>query len=379
MRIGFGTTVLAKCQIQGGVDGIGSYTKELAGELSKASGLSLVPVGFGFTPSEGTFPSRLGAVDLGRYALQAGLGAIGPLGFGAERQIAGQIDLFHATDHYIPKFSSIPVLATLMDAIPLSHPEWARMKLASLKRWLWRRAGHWADHVVTISEYSKREIVEHFDISPDKISVTSLGVDVRFFERIEAVSRLEVLRRLSLPDQFFLFVGTLQPRKNLERALDAHAALPAAMQADVPLVVVGRAGWGCEALVARLSDPQTKTTVRWLHYLPDFEVRCLLQTAKALVFPSLCEGFGLPVVEAFASGLPVITSNTTSLPEVAGDAALLVNPENAGEISDAMRQIILNPGLSEGLRAAGLRRAHELNWQDCAQKTLGIYRKMLSG
>lgn len=379
MKVGFGTTVLAECQAQGGVDGIGSYTKELAGELSKASGLTLVPVGFGFTPSDSIFSGGVRAVGLGRYAPQAGWGAISPLGFKYERLLRGQIDLFHATDHLIPKFSNIPVLATLMDAIPLSHPAWVRMRFASVKRWLWRRAGHWADHIVTISEYSKRAIVENFDISPNKISVTPLGVNVRFFERIEPVCRQNVLRRLDLPEQFLLFVGTLQPRKNLERALDAHAALPVAMQAEVPLVVVGRTGWGCETLVARLSDPQIRATVRWLHYLPDFEVRCLLQTARALVFPSLCEGFGLPVVEAFASGLPVITSNTTSLPEVAGDAALLINPNCAGEITDAMRQVILQDSLSDVLRKAGLRRAHELSWQDCANKTLSIYQKVLSG
>jgi alpha-1,3-rhamnosyl/mannosyltransferase len=119
--------------------------------------------------------------------------------------------------------------------------------------------------------------------------------------------------------------------------------------------------------------------VRWLQYLPDFEVRALMQSASALVFASLCEGFGLPVVEAFAAGLPVIASNTTSVPEVAGDAAILVDPVNASEIADAMRLVIEQPRTLDALRNAGLTRARELSWQACADKTLAVYQAVLRG
>ena len=379
MKVGFGTTVLAGGLAHGGVDGIGSYTRELGNQLSTLGGISLVPAGFRLMVPDNYFAGADRPVDLGRYASMAALCAVTPLTCPGEKALVGRVDLFHATDHLIPKFSNVPVVATLMDAIPLSNPEWVRQRLAPVKRWLWRQAGHWADHVITISEYSKHEIVKHFGISPEKISVTPLGVDERFFERIDDVSRAEVVKRLKLPERFFLFIGTLQPRKNLERAFDAHGALPAQMQAEVPLVVVGRAGWGCETLVARLIDPKLGETVRWLQYLPDYEVRCLMQTAAALVFPSLCEGFGLPVVEAFASGLPVVASRTTSLPEVAGEAALLVNPEDSGEISDAMRQVIEVSGLAEHLTAAGLQRARELSWKACAQRTRDVYQRVTSG
>jgi glycosyltransferase involved in cell wall biosynthesis len=379
MRVGFGTTVLASGLAHGGVDGIGSYTRELGTQLSRLDGVTLVPTGFRVMVADNFFPGSNAPINLGRYASMAALNSVTPLTCLGEKSLMGQVDLFHATDHLIPKFSNIPVVATLMDAIPLSNPEWVRQRLAPVKRWLWRQAGHWADHVITISEYSKHEIVEHFGISPEKISVTPLGVDERFFDRIDAASRAEVVERLKLPERFFLFVGTLQPRKNLERALEAHAKLPAAMRADVPLVVVGRAGWGCEGLVARLTDRNLGGMVRWLQYLPDYEVRCLMQTATALIFPSLCEGFGLPVVEAFASGLPVVTSNTTSLPEVAGEAALLVNPEDAGEISDALHQVIEVSGLAERLTAAGLQRARQLSWKACAQGTLDVYQRVTTG
>jgi alpha-1,3-rhamnosyl/mannosyltransferase len=378
MRLGFGCTVLAKGLAHGGVDGIGSYTRELGARFSAADDVELVPVSFGIPAGEG-FPWRRDALRMsGRYARMALLAALSPLSF-PTRDLGKRFDLFHATDHLVPKYRDFPVVATLMDAIPLSHPEWVRMRLARQKNWLWRRAARWADHVLTISEYSRDEIVRHFGIAHDKITVVPLGVDERYFERFDAQRKKETLDRLGLPERFFLCVGTLQPRKNLERVLDAHAALPAALQKDVPLVVVGRNGWGTDALAARLADPAFRGRVHWLKYLPDADVRCLMQCAQALVFASLCEGFGLPVVEAFASGLPVIASNTTSVPEVAGDAALLVDPLDVGGIADAMRQIAGQPGLAARLAAAGEQRARALSWSTCAAQTLDVYRRVLDG
>lgn len=374
MRVGFGCTVLANGLQHGGVDGIGSYTRELGGRLEGHESISLLPLSFG-VPAIANFPlARTPVRVMSRYAPMATVSAICPFAFPT---MGIGMDVFHATDHLIPRFSGIPVVATLMDAIPLSHPEWVRMRLAGLKRWLWRRASRWADHVITISDYSKREIATHFDINPEKISVVPLGVDERYFERFDSHEKQDVIQRLDLPEQFFLFVGTLQPRKNIGRVLDAHAALSSRLRKNVPLVVVGRNGWGCESLVARLRDEASHRFVFWLDYLPDRELRVLMQMAQALVFPSLCEGFGLPVAEGFASGLPVITSNTTALPEVAKDAALLVNPLNVGEISDAMRQVVEVSGLNERLVNAGLCRAHELSWAACAEKTLNIYQRVL--
>lgn len=376
MKVGFGCTVLANGLRHDGVDGIGSYTRELGKCLATEKSVDLTPVCFGVRPEDGVGFNDTRVKVLRRYVRYAGLSAISPICF-TDTELR-DLDLFHATDHLIPKFSRFPVIATLMDAIPLSHPEWVRMRLVHLKNWLWRRAAHWADHVLTISEYSKQDISRYFRISADKISVVPLGVDERYFERFDGELKREVIQRLGLPDQFYLFVGTIQPRKNLERLLDAHAALPMARQKETPLVIVGRLGWGADDLMSRLGDESLRGRVYWLKYLPDLDVRVLMQVARALVFPSLYEGFGLPVVEAFASGLPVITSNTTSLPEVAGDAALLVSPLNPGEISDAMRQIVEVSGLSEKLSAAGERRARELSWSACAQRTLDVYRKVLS-
>lgn len=377
MKLGLGTTVLARGVSGEGIDGIGAYTREIGRRLAEPmGGASLHPASFGARLPADYFPGAEPALDLGPYGAQAAWAFATARPFPAERRLGGNLDIFHAPDHLIPRFAHIPVLATLMDAIPLSHPQWVPSRWAPLKRLLWRRAAHWADHIVTISEYSKVQIIDCFDVFPEKISVVPLGVDERFFERFCAAERAQVRSRLGLPERFFLNIGTLQPRKNLERVLDAHAALPPALQQELPLVVVGRPGWACEALVQRLGAAAQSGRVRWLRYQPDRELRCLMQCALALVHPSLAEGFGLPVLEAFASGLPVITSSTTSLPEVAGDAALLVDPQNVGAIAHAMQQLAQSPQLAGKLAQAGERRAQLFRWHSCVEQTRSLYHKL---
>ncbi|MEN9315650.1 MAG: hypothetical protein RIS35_2043 [Pseudomonadota bacterium] len=403
MKIAFSATVLARGLAGSGIDGIGSYTRDLGAALADAGAprqagtpagavdpsrivpdrlpesVTVIPVGFGVDVPQDAIPGAASAQRLPAYASSAVRSALLPVRFDAGPLPALGVDLFHATDHLVPRFADLPVVATLMDAIPLSHPEWVRTRFAPLKRWLWRRAAGWADRILTISTYSKGQLVEHFGLPDDRIDVTPLGVDPRRFERIARDERLRVLRRLGLPEGFFLSVGTLQPRKNVERALDAHARLPERLREALPFVVVGRAGWGCELLVRRLeaADAQPGSGVRWLRYLPEHDLAVLMQSASALVFPSLCEGFGLPVVEAFAAGLPVVTSNTTSLPEVAEGAALLVDPMRVDAITEAMVEIIDSPGLASRLVESGHRRARALSWSACAKATLACYRRVL--
>lgn len=377
MRVGFGVTVLARGLAAGGVDGIGSYTRELGRQLVRHEDISLNPVSFGFELPTGYFEGVDSTLILPRYPIPALGTAVFKMPFpGTGLLRKKRIDLFHSTDHLVPRLAGIPVLATVMDAIPLSHPQWINQRLRALKAWLWRKSTQWADHIVTISEFSKREIVEHFGVPEERVSVVPLGVAECHFEPISETNRKQVLERHGLPSRFLLFVGTLQPRKNLDRVIQAHAALPHEYRQACPLVVVGRMGWNCDEVLGRLNAMEAAGYARWLKYLPDFEVRALMQSAQALVFPSLCEGFGLPVVEAFAAGLPVITSNTTSLPEVAGDAALLVDPEDIEAIADGMSRILENDDLVSQMRERGLERARELSWPVCAEKTLALYRKL---
>jgi len=370
LKIGYGVTVYSTGFNQGKLDGIGYYTQELAKSLSN-TGCELFPVRFGKSKNVEGFEKKV--TQLPRFTITAGLSTLTGLPPYGSKSLHAQIDLFHSTDHHIPLLNDIPHIATIMDAIPLAHPEWANQRFRSLKNWLWRRTAQWPDHVITISNYSKQQLVDYFKLKPECISVTPLGVDQRYFEHFSQNELDECLKQHTLPDNFFLFIGTLQPRKNLGCLIAAHRMLPKKLQAEFPLVVVGRVGWGNENWPALLNQKN----IIWLEEINDTEKRALLQTATALTFPSLSEGFGLPVLEAFASGLPVIASNTTSLPEVAGSAAVLVDPTKPGDWCEAMQHLALNDSLRTDLKHKGLDRAKEFSWNACAQATLNVYQRVL--
>jgi alpha-1,3-rhamnosyl/mannosyltransferase len=376
MRVGFGATAWGRGLTGHQLDGIGYYTQEVFRDLNQQAHVQMRPVVFGAVgPDEldGHVPIRLG-----RYDAAAAVAAMSGLPFAGSRLLAQELDIFHATDHYTPKLKGLPVVATLMDAIPLSHPQWVSSRLRGLKNWLWRTSGQWADHVITISEFSRIEVAKHFRIPESRITVTPLGVDERYFERLTGDDADGVLRKYGVPEQFFVFVGTLQPRKNVERIVQAHEALPAALRAQCPLLVVGRNGWGCDDLVAKLTAGTSDGPVRWLQSVNDFEKRVLMQRSTALVFPSLFEGFGLPVLEGFASQTPVITSNSTSLPEVAADAAWMLDPMDVLAMSDAMATLAREQALAQDFVAKGLSRARAFTWDACAEQTLKVYERVLS-
>lgn len=376
MRVGFGTTVLAQGLARGGVDGIGSYTRELMQRMAQAPGITLQPFAYsGAVPPEGATRT----LNAGPFQRQAAVSLLTGLPFGAmQRACAGQVDLVHATDHYIPRLRGIPVVATLMDAIPLAHPEWITYRFRRAKNEAWRRSAHWAQHIITISEHSRSEIAHWFRIPEKRISVIPLGVDARWFATPTAEALQHVRSHYQLPERFFLAVGTLQPRKNIGTLIAAHRLLPASVRREIPLVVVGKAGWGCADVVAQLTQGDGGA-LRWLRYVPDADMLPLLRQASALVFPSLHEGFGLPVLEAFAAQVPVIASNTTALEEIArGGGALTVNPLNPGEIADAMHHIAhATTATRHMLQQQGTHWARQFTWEATQQKTLATYQTHL--
>lgn len=378
MKIGLSCTVWAGGERAGHLDGIGTYSRALwngLGEITQQTGDSLSPYAFGRDLPNmacGT-PKQLAE----RFPVHALLSGILKLPLANSRAIAQDIDLFHATDHHIPRIAGVPTVATIMDVIPMLHPEWIKNDLRSLKSWLFKTAILKADHIITISEYSKQDMVEHLKIAPERISVTPLGVEPVYFEKIAEQHKEAVLNKHGLKPGFFLFVGTLQPRKNLPRILQAFKQLPQALRKEHPLVIVGRDGWNNEELLPQLAQLEQQGEGRWLSYLPQTEVMALLQSASALVFPSLYEGFGLPVIEAFAAQCPVIASNSTSVPEVAGDAAWAVDPYSVESISAAMQDLLNQPQAREEKVQRGLQRARQYTWQECAQQTLEVYRRVL--
>ncbi|MBU1235858.1 MAG: glycosyltransferase family 4 protein [Gammaproteobacteria bacterium] len=378
IRVGFGVTVLDRSlKTGGGVDGIGSYTSELQRALTRGVGIDLTRISFAraLTRTGETSGAESSSV---RFGISALVSATTGLSFPEARWLRGKIDIMHATDHLIPKLGNLPVVATLMDAIPLSHPQWvSRSPLGRLKSALWRRSAKWANRIITISGFSKDQIVRHFRLPPDAISIIPLGVGKHWFDSVPSETLLDTKKRLELPDRFFLFVGTIQPRKNLRRVIDAYLGLPPGIRNEVPLIIVGRRGWNDGDTVDALVGGAHGPSVRWFGRLGDDDLRAIVKQASVLVFPSLCEGFGLPVLEAFAAGIPVITSNITALPEVAGDAALLVDPYDISAISDAMMELIENEEMARALCEKGRRRAEGYSWERTAAMTVDVYRQVL--
>jgi len=378
IKVGFGVTQLARGVNGSGIDGIGHYTQELLKALSEYSEIDLVPFSFGFDLPT----SFLGkdVVTLRRFDVEVAKGLFfPPLRM---HNIKGEkVDLIHATDHLVPYVKNVPLLATLMDAIPLSNPEVLSHKfpiLINAKISLWKRISRRADRVITISEYSKTEISKWFDIPLNKISVIPLAVDSRFFNIITPEERLKIRQVLNVPESYFLSIGTLQPRKNIGRVLAAMRMLPDDIKKSNPIVIVGRVGWGVENLQLEIEQAEKEGWCIRLHRISDFELRALLQSAKGLVFPSLAEGFGLPVLEAFASRTPVITSNTTSLPEASNGAALLVDPTNVCEISAAILKILNDQAYVKDCVDRGYKHALQMTWKKCAEETITVYRELSS-
>lgn len=226
-----------------------------------------------------------------------------------------------------------------------------------------------ADGLIAVSQSTKNDAVRVLGIAPEKITVIHSGVAAAFFECAPQAANA-VRRRYRLDRPFVLFVGTIEPRKNLDVLLDAFAALPADVRAEYELVVAGPVGWQSAATVERLR------TVRYLGYIPEPDLAPLTAAAAVFAYPSLYEGFGFPVAQAMAAGVPVVTSNVSSLPEVAGDAALLVDPRSQAELTGALQTLLTTPELRTRLAAAGRARAESFRWAQCAARSLAFFRQI---
>jgi glycosyltransferase involved in cell wall biosynthesis len=285
-----------------------------------------------------------------------------------------RVDLFHAPHYVLPPLVRCPSVVTIHDCIHLMFPQYLpnRWSLAYARTSITLAAKR-STRVLTVSESSKRDILRYVDIPPGKIDVIYNAYDERFRDvpNEDAVAR--VRERFQLQDQFVLYAGNVKPHKNLERLIEAFHLVRSRGLDQLKLVLIGDEISKYTALRRAVHRHQLHKYVRFLGFLPLDTLAVLYRLAGVFVFPSLYEGFGLPPLEAMASGTPVVTSNVSSLPEVAGNAAVLVDPYNASAIADGIYRVLTDDTLRLDLKRRGIERATQFSWESSVRRVREIY------
>jgi alpha-1,3-rhamnosyl/mannosyltransferase len=276
--------------------------------------------------------------------------------------------VFHATHLLRNPSRGGRLTATVHDVtswlLPEFHPAANRRADENFRATLKR-----ADGVIAVSESTKNDVVRVLGLAAEKITVIHSGIASGFFEVTRA--EMEAVReRYRLGRPFVLFAGTIEPRKNVDALVEAYGQLAPSLREEFELVMVGPIGWAKPATVARVRQ------ARYLGYIPEADMAPLTAAAAVFAYPSLYEGFGFPVAQAMAAGVPVVTANVSSLPEIAGDAALLIDPRSTGELRDALTRILLSPALRAELAERGRRRAAAFTWENCAAASWRFFERV---
>lgn len=365
MRLGYSHTLLHREQVFGQkLDGIGVYTKSLYQEIHKKNN-RVIP--FDFCRIKELFKR-------GNQQSSPILSTLLPPLISLHKNLEEQIDVFHATDYLIPRLKNKPVVATLHDAIMFKNPEFAS-GLRKIKNLALKRSAQWADQVITVSQTMVNDIVNYWDIKPEKVTAIYNGIDPIWYQTLSPEAKASVLKKFSIDKPFILSVGTLQPRKNFSRLIQAFLNLPSSITDNFQLIIVGKEGWECEPIIRDLQRLEQHGKGKWLKYVGFEELRALYQSATVFAFPSLAEGFGFPVIEGFASNAPVLAANTTSIPEIAGDAAYLIDPEDLESITEGLKALINNEALCAELRQKGIIQSQLFSWERCAEETLRVLKQ----
>lgn len=292
-------------------------------------------------------------------------------------------DIFFTPSHYAPLYLPMPSVISIMDVSYQKFPQYfKRNDLLQLQHWTRISAGQ-AKKIITISEFSKREIVKLFRCPEEKVVVTPLGYDrERFNRNVTSHSSLvtSTLKKYEIKGEYFIYLGTLQPKKNVGRLVEAFARLE---NKETKLVIAGminegRGGWMYQEIFDKVEKLGVKDRVIFTGYVLDDDVPYLMAGAKAYVLPSLYEGFGIPPIEAMAVGTPVIVSKVASLPEVCGNAAIYIdNPEDVAQITDKLTEVLeMDPKEREKIIDLGLELVKRYNWEKTAEKTRGVLKEV---
>ncbi len=291
--------------------------------------------------------------------------------FGALNVPADRIlgtDLFHATTLFLPRFSRTPSVLTVYDLAFKVNPDWFPWSADDFDRRLQRALAR-ASHVITISESTRQDLLAHYDVDPGRVTPILLGPSHGLD------TDAQVARDPDLPENYFLSVGTLEPRKNLVRTIEAWSA------ADVEeaLVLVGEVGWKAEPILKAIADSPKRDRIVRVGYAPTEKMRGIYRFARALIYPSLYEGFGLPALEAMCCGTPVILSRNSSLPEIGGEAAFYVDPLDGDGMRMALERLAGDADLHSDLSLKCRERARLFDWKVTAEQTAGVYAALSGG
>ena len=284
-------------------------------------------------------------------------------------------DLLHAMAFVAPLVLPNPMVVTVYDLSFLHYPERLSPARRLYLRLLNALTCHRAKRVLAISHSTGRDVTDLLDIPAAKIDVTPLAVDTDVYKPLPETEVAAFRKRENLPERFWFFLGTLEPRKNLPMLLEAYAKIPE--QARLPLILAGGKGWGYEPIDAAIERYQLQDTVRLTGFLPTDDLPLWYNSAEVFVYPSVFEGFGFPVLEAMACGTPVMTSNVSSLPEVAGQAGICLPPDEPTAWVDALRKVYHDAEWREAASNRGLTEAEQYQWTTTAQQTIASYRRAL--
>lgn len=287
-----------------------------------------------------------------------------------------QFDLYHAMAFVAPLILPVPMTVTVYDLTFMRYPE----RLAPARRlYLRLMTGitcRRAQRVLAISHSTGRDLTGLLAVPAEKIDVTPLGYAVEIYRPLPAEAIAAFRQKKGLPERFWFFVGTLEPRKNLVTLLEAYAALPRSER--LPLILAGGKGWDYAAIFATIETYGLQNEVHLPGFIPADEIALWYNGAEVFLYPSVFEGFGLPVLEAMACGTPVITSNVSSLPEVASRAGICLPPQDIQVWTDTLQRVYRDAAWREQARAAGLQEAQQFRWETTARLTIDSYQRALT-
>lgn len=287
-------------------------------------------------------------------------------------------ELTHFFNYIIPPFVHGKKVVTIHDMVVKAYPETVRFRTKHLLNTGMKKSMKRADVIITDSEFSKSEIEKYFPQYSHKVQVVYCGVNSDKFYPVEDNSVIEKVKKsLDIEGEYFLYLGTIEPRKNLERLIEAYSLLLKKDENVPRLVMAGGKGWLNSNIYQKVVELKLEKYVQFTKYIPDEDLCPLINGATAFVFPSIYEGFGMPPLEAMACGVPVVCSKEASLPEVVGDCAVMTDAYDPQSIADGMYRIYSDKALAEELRVRGLQRAKEFTWHRFSEKLHGIYEAVL--